>query len=98
VSELKIDQEFVTGATSQPILQALIETSITMAKRLNLRTVAEGVETGEDWDLVAGLGCEVAQGHFIARPMAGEHLVEWYRNWLGIHRPSLAPGGSVAAR
>jgi EAL domain-containing protein (putative c-di-GMP-specific phosphodiesterase class I) len=64
----------------------LIETSVAMAKRLKLTTVAEGVETSEDWDVVARLGCEVAQGYFIARPMPGADLADWYSTWLGKHR------------
>jgi EAL domain-containing protein (putative c-di-GMP-specific phosphodiesterase class I) len=83
LSELKIDQSFVTGAANQAILEALIETSVTMAKRLNLKTVAEGVETGDDWDVVARHGCGAAQGYFIAKPMPGEQLADWYRTWLG---------------
>ena len=86
VSELKIDQAFITGAASEPVLQALIETSVAMAKRLDLRTVAEGIETSDDWDTIARLGCEMAQGYFIAKPMEGTHLVEWYRNWLSGRR------------
>ena len=86
LSELKIDQTFVTGAADEPVLQALIETSVTMAKRLGLKTVAEGIETSDDWDVIARLGCECAQGYFIAKPMAGEHLVDWYTSWLGVQR------------
>ncbi|HTH96433.1 MAG TPA: EAL domain-containing response regulator [Stellaceae bacterium] len=83
VGELKIDQSFVSGACNEPILEALVETSITMAKRLNLKTTAEGVETSDDWDLVARLGCDIAQGYFVARPMPAEELLNWYSNWLG---------------
>ncbi len=85
LSELKIDQTFVTGAADQPILQAMIETSVTMARHLKLKTVAEGVETSDDWDVVARLGCEVAQGYFVAKPMPGEQLADWYKDWLGSH-------------
>jgi EAL domain-containing protein (putative c-di-GMP-specific phosphodiesterase class I) len=88
VSELKIDQSFVTGAADEPILQALIETSVTMARRLNLKTVAEGLENSDDWSVVARLGCGAAQGYFIAKPMPGEHLAGWYKTWLGAHRPA----------
>jgi len=82
LTEIKIDQSFVTGAAERPILRALIETSVVMAKRLGLRTVAEGVETAEDWDVCARLGCETAQGYFIGRPMPGEAIAGWYQGWL----------------
>lgn len=83
LSELKIDQAFVTGASTNGMLQALIETSVTMAKRLNLETVAEGVETAEDWDVVARLGCGTAQGYLVAKPMPGDQLPDWHAKWLG---------------
>jgi len=84
LTELKIDQSFVTGSAGSPTLQALIETSVAVARRLGLKTVAEGVETKEDWDVVARLDCDVAQGYLIARPMPGDQLNDWYRSWLTI--------------
>jgi len=83
LSELKIDQSFVTGATGTIILEALIETSVAMARRLNLKTVAEGIESIDDWQLVSRLGCDIAQGYFIAKPMPGDQLPRWYAQWLG---------------
>jgi EAL domain-containing protein (putative c-di-GMP-specific phosphodiesterase class I)/AmiR/NasT family two-component response regulator len=83
VSELKIDQSFVTGAAKEPVHRALIETTVMMAQRLNLRSVAEGIENDEDWDVIAGLGCDIGQGYFIARPMPGDELSGWYENWRG---------------
>lgn len=91
LSELKIDQVFVTGASDSGMLQALIDTSVTMAKRLNLETVAEGVETAEDWDVVARLGCGTAQGYLIAKPMPGDQLLDWHANWSG-PRSMVDPG------
>lgn len=85
-SELKIDQVFVTGAAKQEVLQALLGTSVTMAKRLKLRSVAEGVETEQDWQTVAKLGCDVAQGYFIGKPMPRDELGPWYREWMGLHK------------
>lgn len=85
LGELKIDQDFVIGSARQEVLASLIETSVDMAHRLNLRTVAEGVETVEDWDTVARLGCDVAQGFFIAKPMPADELIDWYAGWLGKH-------------
>ncbi len=84
-SELKIDQIFVTGAAKQDVLQALLGTSVTMAQRLKLRSVAEGVETEQDWQVVARLGCDVAQGYFIGKPMPANELVTWYNTWMGTH-------------
>jgi EAL domain-containing protein (putative c-di-GMP-specific phosphodiesterase class I) len=54
-----------------------------MAKQLKLKSVAEGVESDLDWDTVARLGCDVAQGFFIGRPMPREEIIPWYQAWMG---------------
>ena len=81
LNELKIDREFVTGATEDPLLEILLDTGINLARRLKLRSFAEGVETESDWEHVAKVGCDVAQGYYIARPMAGEAFADWHRQW-----------------
>jgi EAL domain-containing protein (putative c-di-GMP-specific phosphodiesterase class I) len=43
--------------------------------------VAEGVETEEDWNLVAELGCDQVQGYYIAKPMPADQLVQWLSEW-----------------
>lgn len=68
-TELKIDQSFVTDYADNPSSRAVVESSVEMARRLNLRSVAEGVETQSDWNALHALGCDIAQGYFIARPM-----------------------------
>ena len=67
-NELKIDQAFVTGATNDPTARAILESSVDLARKLELTIVAEGVETQEDLDLIASLGVDIAQGYFIAKP------------------------------
>jgi EAL domain-containing protein (putative c-di-GMP-specific phosphodiesterase class I) len=84
-SELKIDQTFVTGSARQPLLRALLESSVHMGRRLGLKTVAEGVESEEDWSVVERAGCDVAQGYFIAEPMPAADLLTWYEGWLERH-------------
>jgi EAL domain-containing protein (putative c-di-GMP-specific phosphodiesterase class I) len=54
-----------------------------VARDLKLKSVAEGVETSEEWALVNELGCDMAQGYLIARPMAGDELVAWHESWTG---------------
>jgi EAL domain-containing protein (putative c-di-GMP-specific phosphodiesterase class I)/CheY-like chemotaxis protein len=76
-TELKIDQSFVLNAVRQKSARVILESSLEMARRLGIASVAEGVETRQDWDLLRRLGCQVAQGYFIARPMAAEDLMGW---------------------
>jgi len=74
-TELKVDRSFVTGAHARPHLRTMLASAIDMAGRLGLSTVAEGVETAEDWALLSELGCELAQGYLIARPLPAEELL-----------------------
>jgi len=79
--ELKIDRGFVRGASRDSSLGAIVEASLGMARQLGLRTVAEGVEDREDWDFLRNAGCDFAQGHFVAGPMAAAELEGWLRSW-----------------
>lgn len=75
--ELKIDRAFVNGAHSDGTARAILESSIYLAKQLAMTTVAEGVETKEDWDLVEALGCDLVQGYYIAAPMDSDSFDSW---------------------
>ncbi len=76
-TELKIDRGFVNGAVASPERRAVLESSINIAKKLGLTSVAEGVETQEDWQLLHELGCDLAQGYFIAKPLSGAEFTTW---------------------
>ncbi len=80
-TELKIDRGFVTGSPTQARKRAVIEASIELARKLDLNVVAEGVETMEEWKLLAALGCDIAQGYLISPAVPGERLAETIRNW-----------------
>ncbi len=90
-TELKVDRGFVQGACGNPIIRPMLEASIGIAKRLGMQSVAEGVETEEDWRLLREIGCDLAQGYFIARPMASDRLAAWMDDWKGHSRRLLAP-------
>jgi EAL domain-containing protein (putative c-di-GMP-specific phosphodiesterase class I)/FixJ family two-component response regulator len=77
-SELKVDRAFVNGASENVHLRILLESALDIARRLKLKVVAEGVETHKDWALLRELGCDEAQGYFIAKPMPGEALPLWW--------------------
>jgi EAL domain-containing protein (putative c-di-GMP-specific phosphodiesterase class I) len=76
-TELKIERTFVKGAASQPSCRAVLESSLEMARKMKITAVAEGIETQAEWDLLMALGCEMAQGYFIARPMEMNDFVQW---------------------
>jgi PAS domain S-box-containing protein len=78
-SELKLDRSFVRGAAEKPAARAILSSTLEMAKKLKLATVAEGVETQQDLDLVRGLGCDLVQGWFVAKAMPLDELIKWLR-------------------
>ncbi len=80
-TELKIDRGFVQGARHNQIIRPMLEASIGIAKRMGMRSVAEGVETEDDWHLLREIGCDLAQGWFIARPMPPGQLAPWRTRW-----------------
>lgn len=80
-TELKIDQSFVANAARQESARVILESSLDMAKKLKITAVAEGVETKADWALLRQLGCSLAQGNLIARPMAADSFLDWARAW-----------------
>jgi EAL domain-containing protein (putative c-di-GMP-specific phosphodiesterase class I)/FixJ family two-component response regulator len=90
--ELKIDRGFVHGAARDVTLRAICSASLRMAQQLQLHVVAEGIEDREDWDLLRELGCDDAQGYFIARPMPAADLGKWMDDWLTRQRRAREAG------
>ncbi len=77
IESLKIDRSFVAGMTTNVRDASIVRSTINLAHDLGLRVVAEGVETGDALAMIARLGCDEAQGYFVARPQAGAALAEW---------------------
>ena len=69
VDKLKIDRSFVLGLTDGSDGGAITEAIIGMARSLRMQTIAEGVETEEQFGCLARLGCDQIQGYLLARPM-----------------------------
>ena len=81
--ELKIDQTFARSAYNDERLGAFVRSTITLARNLGLTSVAEGVETAQDWSYLRSEGARCSQGYFIARPMAAEAIQGWISEWHG---------------
>jgi diguanylate cyclase (GGDEF)-like protein len=80
VSRIKIDRSFVLKADQDPDQQRMIAAILTMAERLGVSTLAEGVETVGEHALLAQLGCDHVQGFGIGRPMPFEQTLDWISN------------------
>lgn len=77
VSRIKIDRSFVMKADRDPEQQRMISAILTMAERLEVETLAEGVETVGEHVLLAQLGCDHVQGYGIGRPMPFDQTLDW---------------------
>ena len=74
---LKIDKSFVLGMAGDESDAVIVRSAIDLGHNLGLEVVAEGVESNAIWRNLAGLGCDVAQGFYLARPMPSDTLVGW---------------------
>lgn len=80
-SELKIDRSFVDGASKRAAIGTVLRSCLGLARSLDRKSVAVGVETKQDWDFLQGLGCTYAQGYHIARPMPIDEFPAWLADW-----------------
>jgi EAL domain-containing protein (putative c-di-GMP-specific phosphodiesterase class I) len=77
VDELKIDRSFVMGMIDRKGDAAIVRSTIDLGHNMGLTVVAEGVETEAMLDRLTDMGCDVAQGYLISRPLAAAALEEW---------------------
>ena len=101
-SELKIDRSYVTNCHIDRVNAGLCETIVELAKRFELKTVAEGIETMHESHKLQGIGCDIGQGYLFAKPMPkADFLGALGRRMIGGPRPAAAPlvgAGQIAAR
>lgn len=77
VQTIKIDQAFVAQLSDPDANTKVVEAIIALGKAMELEVVAEGVETEQQYAIIRRLGCNLAQGYFIARPMPANQLRTW---------------------
>jgi EAL domain-containing protein (putative c-di-GMP-specific phosphodiesterase class I) len=77
--ELKLDRSFVLGMVEDAHDAAIVGSVVGLGRALGLRVIAEGVETPQVWQRLAELGCDVAQGFGLARPMPAAQFERWAR-------------------
>ncbi|MCR5277816.1 MAG: EAL domain-containing protein [Lachnospiraceae bacterium] len=73
---LKLDAEFFRGETDDKRGEIVVSEAIRLAKNLNMRTVAEGVEVKDQVEFLAAQGCDMIQGYYYAKPMPGNEYEE----------------------
>lgn len=77
---LKIDRGFVNAIGTETVTSPVLDAVITLARRLNMTTVAEGVETGEQAKWLSDRGVNYLQGFYFSRPVRVAQLIEWQRH------------------
>ena len=78
---LKIDQSFVQGMLADSGDLAIVQGVVGLARSFNYTVIAEGVETMEQGEKLLQLGCVLAQGYCVARPMPIDAFIDWARQW-----------------
>ncbi len=80
---IKLDRSFVSGLGESREDTAIVSASLALARSLGLSVVAEGVETRAQYGTLADLGCDLAQGYLLSRPVPLDEAIElWTRTHL----------------
>ncbi len=104
VSELKVDRSFVSTVETDASNALIVQSIVDLGHNLGLAVVAEGVETRGALDLLAGFGCDVAQGYHLSRPLAPAAFLAWRKDFACLNLPpagradGFTPGGTRTAR
>jgi diguanylate cyclase (GGDEF)-like protein len=88
VHQLKIDRTFVQDMGHDSDDEVIVRAVVDLARNLGLQTIAEGVEDFQTWEQLSQLGCESAQGYFLARPMDPARFWAWVTACAGVVTPS----------
>jgi diguanylate cyclase (GGDEF)-like protein/PAS domain S-box-containing protein len=88
ISTLKIDRSFVNLITAEGGNTELVRTIISMAKNLDLKVIAEGIENHSQLEALKGLNCESGQGFLLAKPMSAAELLPFLRSSLELPIPA----------
>jgi EAL domain-containing protein (putative c-di-GMP-specific phosphodiesterase class I) len=89
-SEIKIDRSFVAQMMDNTGCRVIVEIIIDLARKLGLTSVAEGVEGEAALESLTAMGCDIAQGYYLSRPLAADGLSEFVRKYHRIRAKSAA--------
>ena len=80
VDEIKIDRSFVMNMSEQADDAVIVRSTVDLGRNLGLDVVAEGVESLELWNRLRDLGCKIAQGYYLSRPLPSDQLLAWIQS------------------
>jgi diguanylate cyclase (GGDEF)-like protein len=81
VDEIKIDQSFVMDMGNDEEDKTIVRSTIDLGHNMGLKVVAEGVETRDVLDQLREMGCDLAQGYYLSRPLPADGLIDWLDAW-----------------
>lgn len=84
IQRLKIDKSFIQGARTDPNDGAIVTAVISLGQKLNLKVLAEGIETRDQLDFLVSNGCKEGQGYFFSRPKTPDQFLLWSMRTAGI--------------
>lgn len=84
ISLIKIDQSFVRDLPNDQGAAYIVDAAVTLAHKMGMKTVAEGIENQEALDFLGDIGCDVAQGYLISHPLPSEKFAQWYMQYDGV--------------
>jgi EAL domain-containing protein (putative c-di-GMP-specific phosphodiesterase class I) len=97
VDAVKLDRSFCSGLAPGSAAEAIVAMTVALAHRLGFDVVAEGVEQADVYEHVGALGCDVAQGYWISRPLPEHELLAWLRRWSAERAHVATPAATPAA-
>jgi EAL domain-containing protein (putative c-di-GMP-specific phosphodiesterase class I) len=74
---LKIDRSFVTDIAYESEQAAIVTAVTSLSHRLNLKVIAEGIETEAEWQVISDLSCDEVQGYLICKPLPAAEIEQW---------------------
>ena len=80
IDTVKIDQSLVLNLLSSSLNTSLVKNILSVARDLNMKTVAEGVESQKIFDTLGEMGCDFAQGYYISKPLSEMEFNRWLDN------------------
>ncbi len=98
VDYIKIDRSFVMNMLTSPVDAAIVASTADLATRLGIGCIAEGVETEAMFTRLRLLGCQSAQGYWIARPASGDEITDWLERTDWSVAPAHSTDGANALR
>jgi len=97
LDEVKIDQSFISRLLRDPQTSSIVRTAIDLSHALGLEVVAEGIEDEATLERLRLLGCDRAQGYFIARPMPADAVLPWLQRYVPTPAAATAQADPVPA-